>query len=328
MLNAIVKVRHWWSNGHVAALPVVPFEVACTCGRSVSGQRQLQSLVLPCPGCGRPVFVLPISPFAVDGTIAPPAASPSAPLAGRPIWFWPVIAAGTTLLLAALFFTVLIAYYVSDTDANRGTRRPTAEAVEQHWKEGQRAWADHDFPQALREFSEAATPLEQSPDLLPLARRRLLLNQRREAELLADWANSPKGAKQPELLFGNLNVDPDLLGVYRHHVLVFDVDVRRDPLGQYHIEYRRPKIGDLVRLDVQNFKLLQKLPLTEPLHLIFAARLADARHTADGPWLVTLEPDSGVLLTDIEAANFVTGPPLDQRAEAIQRQTKWVEDSP
>jgi hypothetical protein len=326
VFNAIVKVRQWWSNGHVAAVPVVPFTVACSCGRSVAGQRKLQPQVLPCPGCGRSLFIFPISPFAVDGTVAPPDVVAPAPTAQRPIWFWPVIAAGVTLALVAILFTILIRAFLTDSSDTSSPKQPTPEVIEQRWSQGRRALATGDFAQATRELTDARTALDQHADLLPAARKRLLLNQQREAELLADWAS--KGGKQPELLFGNLNNDPDLLRVYRQQVLVFDADLRRDPLGQYHIDYRRPKVAELVRLDLQNFKLIQKLPLMEPQRVIFAGRLAAARRAADGLWLVTLEPDSGVLLTDVEAANIAAGPPNEQRPETIQRQTKWVEDGP
>jgi hypothetical protein len=79
---------------------------------------------------------------------------------------------------------------------------------------------------------------------------------------------------------------------------------------------------------VQDFKLFQRLPLQESQRLIFAARLTDI-HQAGGVWMVRLEPDSGVLLTDTEATSISTGVPVDAALQdVIQRQTAWVANPP
>src|SRR5207244_3613477 len=156
-----------------------------------------------------------------------------------------------------------------------GPGNATPAEIESLWEQGRQALTKCDFAQAASELGTARTLLDRQPDLLSPVRKRLLLNQQREAALLAEWAAD--GAKQPEQLFKRDN-DPDLLlRGYRGHVLVFDTDVRRDPRDQYHVEHRRPTVGELIRLDLQNFKLLHRLPLMEPQRLIFAGRLADAR---------------------------------------------------
>lgn len=332
MRNAIAKVRQWWSNGRSGPAPAVPFEVTCVCGRATTGWRQAKSQAFACPECKQSLFVFPVSPLPpvapLEGEPPPPVPAALAP-GTRPLWFWPAVAGGGTLAVVTLVFAFVLWHLLSLPPGADRTSQATAADAEAQWAQGRKALAIGEFRQAADKLNAAAVLLRAKPDLLPAAEGRKLLNQQREADLLFRWDRD--GRKATEKLFENLNNDPDLLREYRDRVLIFDAEVRRDPRGVYHVEYRRLQVRELVRLDLQDFKLLQRLPLQEPQRLIFAGRLADAtRAGGAGPWVVRLEPDSGVLLTDIEAASICTGSqPVDAALqEVIQWQTKWVENPP
>ncbi len=329
MFNAIVKIRQWWNTERAPALPVVPFEVACVCGRVVNGLRKAKQQVFACPECGRSLFIFPVSPLPAlaptEGQPKPSLPLPAAP--GQPFWFWPAVAGGATLAVVLVIFAFVLSYLASNPPGTDRDNQPTAGEVEAQWALGRKSLASGYFPQAEKELAAARAMLDRQPDMLSAPEARKLLNQQREAALLAEWA--AKGSKAPEKLFENLNNDPDLVREYRGRVLVFDAEVRREVRGGYHVDHRRPKLRDLVRLDLADFKLLQRLPLQEPQRLIFAGRLADAQRQAGDPWTVRLEPDSGVLLTDVETASICTFEPVDAgMEEVIRRQREWVANPP
>src|SRR5260370_42281357 len=70
---------------------VVSYDVLCSCGQSLRGARQRRHQVVPCPGCGRGVFVLPESPLETGE------AAPAAPVSARPWWHAPLLAGGPWL---------------------------------------------------------------------------------------------------------------------------------------------------------------------------------------------------------------------------------------
>src|SRR5208337_3171138 len=79
---------------------------------------------------------------------------------------------------------------------------------------------------------------------------------------------------------------------------IFDADVRRDAAGRYEAKLRRPIEGLLLRFDLQNMAMLRHLPLDAPQRLLFAARLDQVSRDPAGA-VIRLQPDSGVLLTDV-----------------------------
>ena len=40
------------------------FEVVCSCGAIVTGPREVHHQAVPCPNCGKPLFVLPMDSYA------------------------------------------------------------------------------------------------------------------------------------------------------------------------------------------------------------------------------------------------------------------------
>src|SRR5262249_56420555 len=94
----------------------LPFGGAGGWGHVLGGGRQTRHQVVPCPECGRGVFVLPRSPWPPPGrgssrrrTAGPEGAgAPDAVAArGLRLWRWPLLAAGITLAVVMVGFAVL-----------------------------------------------------------------------------------------------------------------------------------------------------------------------------------------------------------------------------
>src|SRR4051794_866811 len=96
-----------WRAFHTQTSVGHGFAVACRCGAMVTGQRQRRYQSVPCPACGRPVFVLGKSPLPPTG-LAPESAEPGRPAAPRwrRPWLAPVLGGVGTLA------AVLVAFWV------------------------------------------------------------------------------------------------------------------------------------------------------------------------------------------------------------------------
>jgi hypothetical protein len=59
--------------------------------------------------------------------------------------------------------------------------------------------------------------------------------------------------------------------------------------------------------------------------MLFGARLRDCTREEGGGWVIRFEPDSGVLLTDAEAAAACAA--LEPRLkETLRRQQRWLDE--
>ena len=117
---------------------------------------------------------------------------------------------------------------------------------------------------------------------------------------------------------------------FRGRTFLFDDVVRRDNegrpvLGSYVVEVK----GEVVRLALEDLDVLRDLPLDEGPRMLFGARLAQCDREEGGSWVIHFAPDSGVLLTDLEAAEAASpGRPLDPGLkETLQRQQQWLDES-
>jgi len=323
VFNAVVKVRQWWANGRAAAGPAVPFELTCTCGRLHSGYRKARPQTLLCSGCGAALFVFPVSPLPPPASAGP---SVPPPIVARPVWFWPAVGAGSTFLVVAVLFTVVIGMLRSRAP-EPAAPTVTRQEVEERWAAGRKAWANDDPAQAARDIAAACELLDKQPGLLPKADERRLRNQLREAQLLADWPGKSLGL----ILEGLANLKEEYLAAlvrteFKGKAVFFDGRLARTPEGNYEIEHQRGQVGPPYRLDLRNFSLLAKLPLHDRPRCVFGGRLAEVRRER-GSFVVLLEPDSGALLTDPEAVRFVTGEKGDDALrDVIRRQALWVSE--
>ena len=83
-----------------------------------------------------------------------------------------------------------------------------------------------------------------------------------------------------------------------------------------------------VEEELSDLGLLRRLPLDRPQRLLFGARLASVRREPGRGWVVRLEADSGVLITDPGAAVACFLSPEDEEVhELLQRQDDHAVDS-
>jgi hypothetical protein len=329
VLKVVGKMRAWVTADPQAAIPPVPYEVACVCGTAARGIRQARHQVLTCASCGRKLFVLPFSPLPPVASL--PAGSTTPPAAripkGRGYWRLPLAAAGLTLLVVILTFAVLFRRHVTLTAAARAP-----ESIARHVDAGRKALAQGKFLVAATELEAAHTLRERYPERLSAGERRALTQLSHQARLLADLL--------PESLEEILRHAADLSDLddqewqrvftsrYRGKAVIFDADVHRDGSGQYYIDYVVFVRDRRAKLDLAKVRLLQDLPLGKTQRLLFGVRLAAMRAEAEGGWSVHFEPESGVLLTDLGAAAACCSQPEQDLREVVERQTDWWTNLP
>jgi hypothetical protein len=320
-------LAQWWTNGRAGNRATARYRITCACGHACEGQRQASSQVVRCSSCQREHFVLPFSPLPA---VVAPGCEPGRSsmflrrCAGRP-WFWPVVAGGLTLVIAAGALWLLVAYLLP---AGR-TPGPAASPVriDDRLARGKEALASANFAKAVEELDAAQAMVAGQPQLLSLAERRQLAQLRRQAGVLLDW---PRESLEQILSRASRLNDEEwqaVVGRYQGKGVVFDVQIRRDASRQYHVTSTRAGPVRL-RLEVQGLKLLDHLPLEARQRVIFAARLVEVRRDGEGNCVVRLDPQSGVLLTDVPPA--LLGPVLTepnvQPILALQRE--WAAELP
>jgi hypothetical protein len=161
--------------------------------------------------------------------------------------------------------------------------------------------------QARKYLAEGSFRLaaEQLAGPVPTALKRPWEQLRGEASLLADLLVEPledvvrhaaRTAEQREWL-------ADFPRRYQGKAVLFDMVVERLPSGEYQANYPLLLDARAVRLELGELLLLRKIPLEEPQRLVFGARLQSVRLEQPGPtWVVRFQPESGLLLTDPQAA--------------------------
>lgn len=241
-------------------------------------------------------------------------------------WLWPVLAgSGTFLVAGAIIFLV-----VSQVQTSRGPKatQPVYQVadVESRVQTARKAVADGDLARAAQELEAAQDMLRTQPDLLSAADARRLTQLQRQVAIVADWEREPLEHLLRRIGAAQLNEREwqALMARYRGKAVIFDRELRRDLNKQVHVEGNKS-----IRLDLQSLKLLDRLPLTEPQRVLFAARLADIKREPDAVYRILLEPDSGVLLTDADIASKCFLQPLDEpMQEVIKKQAAWAAQGP
>ena len=103
-MGVVGKMRQLLA-GPAARVPDVPFQIVCPCGRMVTGRRQRVAQVLPCAGCGRRQFVLPLSPL--PPVVSADANGQAPPAARRRVWLVPFLSAAVTLAVVVGGFVLI-----------------------------------------------------------------------------------------------------------------------------------------------------------------------------------------------------------------------------
>jgi hypothetical protein len=289
--------------------------------------------VIRCARCGEELFVLPTSRLPAvrvsGGRVRLPAAAGRA-LARWRLWALPALAVALTVLalVAAYHFVVAprVAPRAAPADAARGGVNGAGGAVaafdrllaaRAHLGRG-------NFRLALEDL-RAARALRDLPSW-PRDARLELARLQRQAELLADLMAESLGEVLDHAA-GILEKEwqADFRHRYRGKAVVFDLEVHAGPGGRYQHEWLLRARDEPAHLDLSDLELLRRLPLDRPQRLLFGARLAEVRREPGRGWVVRLEPDSGVLITDPEAAVacFLSPEEADVRA-LLRRQAEWA----
>jgi len=297
----------------------VSYQMLCQCGRALAGARQRRHQVVPCPGCGRAVFVLPRSAFA------PAEETPARP--ARRWWRGPLLAGAGCLVLLFLAFVLVLPWLVRP--------RPTEQNEEEfdlnaHLDKGRRQMGQGKFRLARQTLFEAVRRRDRDPAALTAAQHRELNQLYRQADLLARLASFTGSdlVRQARLARGPdewaLQFEED----YRGRSFVFDDVVRRDERGRPVLKGMiAPLEAEAARAALEDLEILNDLPLDDGPRLVFGARLAGCEREAGGGWVVRFERDSGVLLTDLGAVvAAMTRPPDEGLKQVLARQQKWLDE--
>ncbi|MCI0380335.1 MAG: hypothetical protein L0215_22350 [Gemmataceae bacterium] len=322
------RVRRWWKSGAVPPTPV--FQVSCPCGHVARGTRTAEHQAVPCPRCGRVLFILPTSPWTALARHAGAAQSPSA--WRRRDWLLPVAASALAALALFMVYRFLIAPYWFSTKEN-GDLPTSAEArFREQLQIAQQLLGEGQFRLALQSLYGPSPPKGrmEAPAELTEDERRQWTQVELQAAVLADLLHESledilrhaAGSRDSEwqLEFANR---------YEGRSLVLDAEFRKQ--GQSWQTSFPLQLGkENARLIVDNLELLNRLPGQEPHRLVLGVRLASVRLEAPGPvWTVRLQAGSGVLLTHFDAAVRVCPALADPEGRALlDKQKKWLFETP
>jgi hypothetical protein len=319
----------WWGNGEPP--PTVPYEVTCRCGRPNRGIRQSSHQVIHCQGCQRPLFVLPRSPLLP----APKHQKTAKPYLSAWQSFRVILWPATVTLLVLFMLAGGIAgwrlYWQPGKPGSRQSQPDLSQTLQSVIEEGRKALAAGNFRMAREYLNQARELHQRNPGLLAPAQARELQQLQLQAALLADLLKE----SLQQVLGNAVKVEgPEWQAIftddYRGKAIVFDGRFRRDVNGHVHLTGFFVFIGnEETRLEWNNLRILQHLPLQEPQRLLLGVRLASARREEGGRWVIRFDPDSGVLLTDPGAATACTLlPPDAELHEVLQRQADWLAEQP
>jgi len=288
------------------------FRARCACGAVAEGPRPSKARAVPCPGCGRRLFVF-----------AAPPGEPRPPRRWR--WRGPLIAAALSVALLAIVLAVIIPLLARGP----GTAVPALEAIEARLGAGERLLGQGKFHLARAELDEAVRLRAAAPGLLDAERGRHLNQVQRQADLLARL--SPL-ALEEVVRHASLERDDDeraaRWAAFRGTTILFDDALRRGPDGKPEFAGLRVRSGgEDARLSLDGVEALRDLPLEAEPRVIFGARLASCKREEGGGWVIRFEPGSGVLMTDAAALEAACAVPLDEGVkEVLTRQRRWVKE--
>ena len=319
----------WWKIGRWRLQPV-PFEVACACGHILRGQRQRTHQVIPCPACGRSVFIFPSSPLPPPRGTEDRGSKIEAGRDGgsiaRRAWRTPLLAGAGTFALVVLAFGLI--FHFSKNRNSSSDVDPTS--VSEHFAAGKKLLGQGQFHEAVRELEEAIAIHQKYPDHLSGGDRKRLVQTRREAYILLDLLSEPLEdvLLQAAAEYDDREWHAVFADRYEGKSVIFFAGVRRDSSNDWLLEYDLFVRDQRARIDWENLQLLHHLPLDQSQRLLLGVRLASVEPEAGGTWIIRLQPDSGVLLTDADAFASISSRPLEGVDEVLKRQAAWVAEMP
>ncbi len=297
------------------------YEVACDCGETIRGERQPRHQVLSCPGCGARVFVFPLSAL---GALGPP----PAPTAAWRWWRAPLLAAVACVGLLLVGFFALRPLLRRDGNGASPPRARVGDLPGQ-MDQGRRDLGQRKFRLAFQRLREAFQMRGERPEALSPEENRRLTQLYRQADLLARLSIEPL---EYVVRRGQLVRDPAEWALemedHRGRTFLFDDVVRFDAERKPQLATYVVEAGDeRVRVALGDLEVLRELPLEDEPRLIFGASLAGCEREEGGGWVVHFVPDSGVLMTDLDAlVACMTGPPDKEVEQVLARQQRWLDD--
>ena len=328
MLKLLAYLRHWRGPGEAASGPAPPYAVSCGCGQVLRGLRQPRRQIVPCPACGRKVFVLARSPLPLpEGDAAP---APRRASLGP--WRLPLFAGMATLAILIILFIVLAPFLARPAlPRNEGEALPDLRG---QITAGRQALAQGDFHLASKELQAAIAQDQRQPKALSPAERGDLLQLQRQSDLLSRLLSRSlqEIVQEADPILHDEEWQARFARDYEGKSVLFDdrvrfdgataPDQRRRPVL---VNYRVEVDGKKVRVALEDLDVLQNLPLERPQRLLFGGRLARVQRGEGGRWVVGFAPDSGVLLTNRGAAEAVCPAPLDpELIDVLKRQAEWL----
>jgi hypothetical protein len=237
-----------------------------------------------------------------------------------------LLAGAGTFALVVLAFGLIL--HFSKNRNSSSDVDPTS--VNEHFAAGKKLLGQGQFHEAVRELDEAAAIHRKYPDALSGADRKRLVQTRREAHIFVDLLSE----SLEDVLFQATaeHDDREWRGVfadrYQGKSVIFFAGVRRDSSNGWVLDYDVFVRDKRARIDWENLQLLRNLPLDQSQRLLLGVRLANVEPEAGGSWVVRLQPDSGVLLTDADAFTTVLSRPPEGVEDVLKRQAGWVAELP
>jgi hypothetical protein len=309
------------------------YEIECRCGAAVRGQRLAVSQALPCPACGRPVFILPMSPLPAEllGSLAGGTAPeyPALKLAGlRRFWLGPLAAGLAALAVVGVVIASIVSKYRPTVD---GSPRLAGMSASAQWQArleaAQSAVSDGAYRIAANELDAAASLRERFPFVASNEDFREFRRRHRQVALLADL--TPESIE--EIMRHSLGQpDKEWQAVFRERyagkAVILDARFFREISGRFHVDYQLEAAGLTGEWDVQSLALLERLSLQSPQRLLIGMRLAEVVRTSRDAWAVRPQPDSGVLFTDESLLGGLSIMIDSELREVLRRQAEYKAD--
>lgn len=238
----------------------------------------------------------------------------------------PIMAGVATLVLVAVAFALIF------HSASKRNSSPDNDpkSIQDHFTAGKKLFEHGQFHEAVREFEEALVLYQKHPDVLTSADRKRLIQMHREALIFVDLLSVPV-----EEILNQAAAERDdgewqavFSERYRGKSVIFLAGIRRDSSNHWLLDYKVFVQEKHARIDWENLQLLRDLPLNESHRILIGARLANVEPEPGRSWVVRLQPDSGVLLTDGDALATVYSQPSEGIDEVLKRQAAWAAEMP
>jgi DNA-directed RNA polymerase subunit RPC12/RpoP len=300
----------------------IPFDINCVCGASIRGLRQAQAQAVACPSCGAKRFVLPRSPLPEVVMSLDTSRAATNRKAFRVI----VVVAALTAAVAGA-----VGIWLAWVSGNPGTEvRPLSdeEQYQQHLMAGRTALAEGSWHKAARELDAALQVDARVQGRLAKDDKREIRQQQRQAAIVADLlTESLSEVGRHSLGLPNEEWQQVFRERYAGRSFIIDDVIHRDA-AQKKLHYRFKYVlqNAEMKLDLARVKILDtQVLLNQPQRILVGLRLASIRREPSG-WVVELDPEGGVWLTDEAVLGGLSIPINAELREVLKRQRTWLRD--